>query len=132
MNTMHWHITDSTSVPIESKRFPDLSKNGAYNPVTMVYTQEQIKGVVDYARHRGIRVVPEFDMPAHANAWVLGAPPGAMLLCPKETGFGNTTGKDTLGSPDAYFDATSEEAYTFIDSFIGEMAGLFPDKVPKL
>ena len=132
MNTMHWHITDGNSVPIESKLFPDLNKKGAYNPVTMIYTQEQIKGVVDYARHRGIRVVPEFDMPAHANAWVLGAPAGAMLLCPKEGGFGNTTGFDTQGNPDAYFDATSEEAYSFIDSFIGEMAGLFPDKVLHL
>ena len=62
MNTMHWHITDGNSVPIESKLFPALSKRGAYNPVTMVYTQQQVKGVVDYARHRGIRVVPEFDM----------------------------------------------------------------------
>lgn len=56
MNTMHWHITDGNSVPIESKLFPELSKKGAYNPVTMVYTQDQVKTVVDYARHRGIRV----------------------------------------------------------------------------
>jgi hypothetical protein len=132
MNTMHWHITDGNSVPIESKLFPELHRKGAYNPVTMVYTQEQVKGVVDYARFRGIRVVPEFDMPAHANAWALGAPAGAMLLCPKATGFGNTTGFDTQGNPDAYFDATSEAAYTFLDSFIGEMAGLFPDKVLHL
>ena len=128
MNTMHWHITDANMVPIESKLFPELNKKGAYNPMTMVYTQEQVKGVVDYARHRGIRVVPEFDMPAHANAWIL----GAMVLCPKERGFGNTTGKDTEGNPQAYFDATSEAAYTFIDSFLGEMAGLFPDKVLHL
>ena len=59
---MHWHITDANMVPIESKLFPDLNKKGAYNPVTMVYTQEQVKRVVDYARHRGIRVVPEFDV----------------------------------------------------------------------
>ena len=65
------HITDSSIVPIESKLFPDLSKKATYNPVTMVYTQKQIKGIVDYARHRGIRVVPEFDMPAHGNAWAL-------------------------------------------------------------
>ena len=55
-----------------------------------------------------------------------------MLLCPEAGGFGNTTGFDTLGTPQAYFDATSEEAYTFIDQWIGEMAGLFPDKVLHL
>ena len=132
MNTLHWHITDANSVPIESKLFPELSKKGAYNPVSMVYTQEQVKTVVDYARHRGIRVVPEFDMPGHSNAWALGAPAGTMVLCPKMRGFGNTTGKDTEGNPYAYFDATSETAYAFIDAFIGEMAGLFPDKVMHL
>jgi hypothetical protein len=71
----------------------------------------------------------EFDMPSHANAWVLGAPAGAMLLCPKQIIWGNTTGMDTEGNPIAFFDATNEATYTFLDSFIGEMAGLFPDKV---
>lgn len=58
MNVMHWHITDSTMVPIESKLFPDLNQKASYNPVTMVYTQTQIKGIVEYARHRGIRELP--------------------------------------------------------------------------
>jgi hypothetical protein len=71
-------------------------------------------------------------MQAHSNAWVLGAPTGTMVLCPEAKGFGNTSGKDTEGNPQAYFDATSEAAYTFLDSFIGEMAGLFPEKVLHL
>lgn len=62
-------------------------------------------------------------MPAHSNAWALGAPAGTMVLCPQMKGFGNTTGKDTEGNPQAYFDATSERAYTFLDAFLGEMAG---------
>lgn len=70
-----------------------------------------------------LKVVPEFDMPAHSNAWALGAPAGTMVRCPQMKGFGNTTGKDTEGNPQAYFDATSETAYTFLDAFIGEMAG---------
>jgi hexosaminidase len=131
MNTLHWHITDSNMVPIESKLFPDLNKKGAYNPVTMVYTQEQVKLIVDYARHRGIRVVPEFDMPAHADAWALGAPAGTMVRCPDMKVWSDTMGLNTQGIPLAYFDPTSEVTYSFIDAFIGEMATLFHDQVTR-
>ena len=84
-----------------------------------------IRAPVVYARVRARR-------PAHANAWVLGAPAGVMLLCPQSGAFGNRTGFDTQGNPVAYFDATSEKAYAFIDAWIGEMATLFPDEVLHL
>jgi hexosaminidase len=123
-NTMHWHITDANSMPIESKIFPELSQRGAY-AVSMVYSQKQVEAIVNYARHRGIRVVPEFDMPGHANAWALGAPAGVMVNCSNE-------GRDSQGNSIAMFDVTSETTYKFLDSFIGEMANLFPDKVLHL
>jgi hexosaminidase len=122
MNTLHWHITDGNAVPIESKIFPELAKKGAYAE-SMIYSQEQVKTIVDYARHRGIRVVPEFDMPGHATAWALGAPAGVTVNC---------SHKDSQGNWFSMFDATSEAAYTFLDSFLGEMAALFPDKVVHL
>ena len=36
---------------------------GAYDPIVHVYTQDNVREVVGYARQLGIRVVPEFDSP---------------------------------------------------------------------
>ncbi|CAG9804653.1 unnamed protein product [Chironomus riparius] len=66
LNTFHWHITDSQSFPMVVKSHPDLSKLGAYSP-DKIYTAEDIKDVVRFAKARGIRVLPEFDAPAHVG-----------------------------------------------------------------
>ncbi|CAH1984734.1 unnamed protein product [Acanthoscelides obtectus] len=66
LNTFHWHITDSHSFPYVSKSRPELSKYGAYSP-SKVYTDEDIKQIIKYATVRGIRVLPEFDAPAHVG-----------------------------------------------------------------
>ncbi|CAH2075984.1 unnamed protein product, partial [Iphiclides podalirius] len=66
LNTFHWHITDSQSFPFVSEREPRLSKLGAYTP-NKVYTKEIIKEVVNYGLVRGVRVLPEFDAPAHVG-----------------------------------------------------------------
>ncbi|KAH8302268.1 hypothetical protein KR044_004554, partial [Drosophila immigrans] len=66
LNTFHWHITDSHSFPLEVSKRPELSKLGAYTP-SKVYTHLDIQDIVDYGRVRGIRVMPEFDSPAHVG-----------------------------------------------------------------
>lgn len=66
LNTFHWHITDSQSFPFVAERRPNLSKYGAYSP-HKVYTKENIRKVVEYGRVRGVRVLPEFDAPAHVG-----------------------------------------------------------------
>jgi hexosaminidase len=66
MNTFHWHITDSQSFPIILKSLPELAKYGAYSP-RQVYTEQQVKDLVHYAKVRGVRVIPEFDAPAHVG-----------------------------------------------------------------
>ncbi|KAJ1941410.1 Glucosamine-6-phosphate isomerase (Glucosamine-6-phosphate deaminase) (GNPDA) (GlcN6P deaminase), partial [Linderina macrospora] len=60
MNVLHWHIVDSQSWPVESKTFPDLQKNGAYS-AKETYSHVQVKDIIQYAKNRGIRVIPEFD-----------------------------------------------------------------------
>lgn len=66
MNTFHWHITDSQSFPMTVERHPFLTEVGAYSPKE-IYTREDMKEITRYARVRGIRVVPEFDQPAHVG-----------------------------------------------------------------
>ncbi|KAI7815264.1 chitooligosaccharidolytic beta-N-acetylglucosaminidase, partial [Rhyzopertha dominica] len=66
LNTFHWHITDSHSFPYVSKSQPALSRLGAYSP-RQVYTESDIEELLVYAKARGIRVIPEFDAPAHVG-----------------------------------------------------------------
>ncbi len=86
----------------------------------LFYTQEQIRNVIEYARDRGIRVVPEFDMPGHSTAWFVGYPDLA-------SGPGPYQIERKWGVFDPAMDPTRDSTYQFLDTFIGEMAALFPD-----
>lgn len=66
LNTFHWHITDTHSFPFQSVTFPQLTQYGAYSP-EQVYTTHHILELVEYARVRGVRILPEFDAPAHVG-----------------------------------------------------------------
>ena len=61
-NVFHWHIVDDESFPYESLSYPSLSEKGAYDQ-HHVYSQADVKTVIQYAKERGIRVIPEFDTP---------------------------------------------------------------------
>lgn len=69
LNRFHWHISDSQSFPYVSKAYPQLAQYGAYSSKE-IYTADDIRDVVDFARVRGIQVIPEIDAPAHSgNGW---------------------------------------------------------------
>jgi hexosaminidase len=118
MNVLHWHLSEDQGFRVESKKFPKLHGLGSDGNY---YTQEQIKEVVAYAAERGIRVVPEFDMPGHAMAWFVGYPELASAPGPYQI-------ERRWGIFDPTMDPTKESTYKFLDAFIGEMARLFPDE----
>ena len=117
LNVFHWHISDDQGFRAESKKFPLLQEKGSDG---LYYTQDQIRQVLAYARDRGIRVVPEFDMPCHTTSWFVGYPQLASGKGPYEIA-------RQWGILNAAMNPTQESTYTFLDSFIGEMTALFPD-----
>jgi hexosaminidase len=117
LNVFHWHLSDNQGYRVESKRYPRLQSMGSDN---LYYTQSEVTGVISYARDRGIRVVPEFDVPGHSTAWLVGYPELAAAKGPFEIG-------RTWGIFDPVMDPTADYTYDFLDNFIGEMAALFPD-----
>ncbi|KAL5287096.1 hypothetical protein ACFFRR_008192 [Megaselia abdita] len=83
LNRFHWHLTDSQSFPFVSKYYPELAAYGAYSD-RETYTHEDVQEVVEYAKIRGIQVIPEIDAPAHAgNGWEWGPKKGLgdLSLC---------------------------------------------------
>ena len=80
------------------------------------YTQAEIRDLISYAHDRGIRVMPEFDMPGHSRSWVIGYPELA-----------SGAGPFTLEDGDPILDPTRDSTYKFLEKFIAEMAKLFPD-----
>ena len=117
MNVFHWHLSENQGFRIESKTFPLLQEKGSDG---LFYTQDQVRGILEYAHDRGIRVVPEFDMPGHATSWFVGYPDLA-------SGAGPYQIERHWGIFDPAMDPTRESTYKFLDQLIGEMTALFPD-----
>jgi len=117
-NVFHWHLTDDPSFPYVSRKFPDLSKHGAYNDKIAVYTQQNVAEIIEYARLRGIRVVSEFDTPGHTQSFEAGQP-GLLTECYEA---GNKTGN--FGP----FNPTKKRVYAFVQEFFEEVTQVFPDK----
>jgi hexosaminidase len=117
MNVFHWHLSENQGFRIESKKFPKLHELGSDS---LFYTQDDARDLIAYARDRGIRVVPEFDMPGHSTAWFVGYPEIA-------SGPGPYDIERKWGIFDPAMDPTSEKTYKFLDELIAEMAKLFPE-----
>lgn len=66
LNVLHWHITDEDAFPMFVPSVPELSGSGS---IGGVYSPEDIASIINYARARAIRVVPEVDTPAHSESW---------------------------------------------------------------
>jgi hexosaminidase len=118
LNVFHWHLSDDQGFRAESKNFPKLTGLGSDG---QFYTQDEMREVVAYARERGIRVVPEFDMPGHGTSWILAYPelsPEAHI----------TQLPVVYGTPTAVLDPTRESTYKFINTLVEEMGRIFPDE----
>ncbi|MDQ2921060.1 MAG: family 20 glycosylhydrolase, partial [Acidobacteriota bacterium] len=117
LNVLHWHLSENQGFRVESKKFPKLHSMGSDG---LYYTQDQVREIIDYARERGIRVMPEFDIPGHSTSWLVGYPELGSAPGPYKI-------ERAAGIFEPALDPTREQTYKFLDVFLGEMAALFPD-----
>jgi hexosaminidase len=136
MNRFHWHLTDDQGWRIEIKRFPRLQEVAAWRDKTLIghyretpdrydstryggyFTQDEIKEVVAYASMRGVTIIPEIEMPGHAQA--------ALTAYPK---LGCTSAGYEVAGTWGVFDEVfcpKESTFTFLQSVLDEVIGLFP------
>ncbi|WP_019947057.1 beta-N-acetylhexosaminidase [Hymenobacter aerophilus] len=116
LNVLHWHLSDDQGFRVESKTLPRLHEvSGQY------YTQDEVREVLRYAAARGIRVLPEFDVPGHTIAWQAAYP----ILASGDTLYKTVYQSWRLAN--VAFDPTKETTYQLLDTLFGEMTALFPD-----
>ncbi len=118
LNVFHWHLSDDQGFRVETKTLPELFKKASDG---QYYTQDQIKDIVAYADDRGIRVVPEFDVPGHGTAFLtafpeLGSKKGMEYSLERYAGIFDPT-----------LDPTNEKTYEFLDKLFKEVTPLFTD-----
>ena len=140
MNTFHWHLTDDQGWRIEIKKYPKLTEIGSSRRESMgdgtphggFYTQEQIRDLVDYARKRFVTIVPEIELPGHAQAALAAYPELSCTGGPFEV-------STKWGVHKEVFCAGNEQTFTFLQDVLTEVMALFPgevihiggDEVPK-
>lgn len=132
LNVLHWHLTDDQGWRIQIKRYPELTRIGAWRtppdaghdgePLRYggFYTQDQIRQVVAYAAARHVTIVPEIDMPGHAQAVVASYPQFGV------TGRRPSVSIDWGVNP--YLYNVDDATFQFIDNVLDEVMALFPSR----
>ncbi|MFC3092773.1 beta-N-acetylhexosaminidase [Alteromonas sediminis] len=117
LNVFHWHLTDDQGWRVESKRYPklhQLASDGQY------YTQDDMREIVQYAYNRGIRVVPEIDVPGHGSAIAVAYP--ELMSAP-----GPYKMERHWGVHEPTLNPINDKVYAFIEGIVEELSGIFPD-----
>jgi len=122
LNVLHWHLCDDQAWRLASERFPRLQQlaSGGFH-----YSLDQARTLVQRAAARGIRVLPELDLPGHC--WALGLAYPELLCEPRPT-----APQRDFGVFPCAVDPEQEALYDFIDGLLGEWAEVFPDRYVHL
>jgi len=122
LNVLHWHIVDSQSFGLVSKAVPELSEKGAYRKrgKLLTYNSDDIATIVQYGLERGIRVIPEIDMPGHTRAWAYAFP--ELIAC-----VGTDSSVNAAEPPAGQLDPTNSETYALLQRLLSDVTTYFSD-----
>ena len=127
LNVLHWHVSDAQSFPFESQAYPELSLHGAYDK-GRVYDAAAVKALLAYARARGVRVIPEFDMPGHAwkgfAGWAQEHNEREITVCGGHEPWGEMCAEPPCGQ----LDPTNNFTYTVVEALWKDVADAFGDE----
>ena len=114
LNVLHLHLTDDQGFRFQSAAYPRLAS-------TPSYRRDELRRLVAEASERGIRVVPELDMPGHVTSWLCAHPewgPRRASVAPS----------NKFGPHPSVLNPADEAVYAAIDRLLGELAEVFPDE----
>ena len=116
LNVLHLHLSDFCRYAVESKAFPELTAN-LTGLQAGFYTRADVANIVQYAKMRGIRVVPELDLPGHARG-LLPLEQHGLHFC-----------EPTSSTRSQLYDDAENRTFEVLSTLLGELAQLFPDEV---
>ncbi|MCR5183541.1 MAG: beta-N-acetylhexosaminidase [Opitutales bacterium] len=157
LNKFHWHFTEDQAWRVEIKKYPLLTKKGAWRSDILTretgkrfdskkitnhwqkglyggyYSQKDIKEVVKYAQERFVEIVPEIEIPGHSSA--------ALYAYPEYSCDGKAPGWPILGGGvfGKIYCAGKDSTLNFLKDIFSELCDLFPggyvhiggDEAPK-
>jgi hexosaminidase len=125
LNVLHWHLEDAQSWPIEMKTYPEMTRD-AYS-AREIYSHADIKNVIAYARARGIRVIPEIDMPGHSSSgWK--QVDASIVACDNSWWSNDVWPLHTAVEPNpGQLEILNPTTYEVVEKVYEELSGLFVD-----
>jgi len=124
LNTLHWHVVDSQSFPLQIPSHPELSQKGAYSS-EMTYSPSDVKDLISYAAARGVDILPEFDTPGHTSA-IWESHPEHIACAPGNAGYDDTIANEP---PSGQLRFASSATQSFTVDVIKSFSSLFSSKM---
>jgi hexosaminidase len=125
LNVLHWHMDDAQSWPIEMSIYPEMIKD-AYSP-SQTFSHNDLESVLAYAAARGVRVIPEIDMPGHAaSGWKQVDP--SIVACANSWWSNDNWPLHTAVEPNpGQLDILNNKTYEVVANVYNELSGIFTD-----
>ncbi|EKX37501.1 hypothetical protein GUITHDRAFT_78031 [Guillardia theta CCMP2712] len=123
INVLHWHLADTQSFPMQSRNNPELSRRGSFSS-DETYSEDDVAEIVEWGRMRGVRVLPEIDMPGHAASWCRGYP----KICPSPSCLEPLS--PVMPTPLTPF--ASDDTFTVVERLMGDVVSSFPEPLLHL